>query len=328
MTANVPETIVPFSDERKRIVRTDCKGEFWKPCPGTTAGYYCCGYQIITPVIGCGMYCRYCVLQAYFENHDQTIYENFSDLEGEIHAKMKSSQKIVRFGTGEFADSLYLDDVTSNSVRIASLLEPYNAIIEFKTKSTNIGNLHKIKKPGRVIIGFSMNAISRIALFEKGTASLTERLIAAKKCIEMGFNVAFHFDPMFWFDNGPDEYRDVVRKIFDYIKDPSKIAYVSMGGFRTMPSLKPFLKKSASHLPLFSGEMINGADGKLRYFRPIRVALYTAMRVEFERFYPGITLYLCMESPEVWDDSGMRQRIPLGLAAYLDKRAQDILNLS
>ena len=325
MTQNNIKNLETISVERQRLERTEYKGEFWKPCPGTTAGYLCCGYQILTPSTGCGMYCRYCVLQVYFEQHHQTIYENFSDLENEVHQKMISKTGVLRFGTGEFGDSLFLDHLTSFSVKVSSLLEPYNAVVEFKTKSTNIGNLHKIKNPKKVIIGFSLNAPSRIDLLEKGTASLIERLATAKRCVEMGFFVAFHFDPMFWFDNCEQEYRAVVRQIFDYIKDPSQIAWISMGIFRTMPSLKPLLKKSGTHLPLFSGEMINGADGKLRCFRPFRVALYSAMREEFDRLAPDITLYLCMESPEVWDESGMRNRIPHGLVRYLDSRAEEIL---
>ena len=325
MTQNSIKNLETISVERQRLERTEYKGEFWKPCPGTTAGYLCCGYQILTPSTGCGMYCRYCVLQVYFDQHHQTIYENFSDLENEVHEKMISKPGVLRFGTGEFGDSLYLDHLTSFSVKVSSLLEPYNAVVEFKTKSTNIGNLHKIKNPKKVIIGFSLNAPSRIDLLEKGTASLVERLATAKRCVEMGFFVAFHFDPMFWFDNCEQEYRAVVRQIFDYIKDPSQIAWISMGIFRTMPSLKPLLKKSGTHLPLFSGEMINGADGKLRCFRPFRVALYSAMREEFDRLAPDITLYLCMESPEVWDESGMRNRIPHGLVRYLDSRAEKIL---
>lgn len=310
---------------RDFIERVEYKGEFWKPCPGTTAGYYCCGYQIITPATGCGMYCRYCVLQAYFDHQNQTIYENFSDLENEIHLKMASHSGVIRFGTGEFGDSLFLDHITSFSTKIASLLEPYHAVVEFKTKSTNIMNLHKVKNPEKVIIGFSLNAPSRIQLFERNTAPLIDRLKAARECIEMGFYVAFHFDPMFWFENCELEYRNVVKLIFDYIKDPSRIAWVSLGGFRTMPSLKTLLKKNQTHLPLFSGEMVYGADGKLRYFRPFRVALYSMMREEFEQFAPEITLYLCMESPDVWDESGMIKNIPHGLVKYLDNRACEML---
>jgi spore photoproduct lyase len=187
--------------------------------------------------------------------------------------------------------------------------------------------LHLIKKPQRVVIGFSLNALSRIQLLEKGTASLVERLAAAKRCIEMGFFVAFHFDPMFYFDNCESEYREVVRLIFDFVKDPGKIAWISVGAFRTMPSLKPLLRKAHSHLPLFSGELISGADGKLRYVRPLRVALYSLIREEFERHAPDVTLYLCMESPDVWEQTGMIRRIPEGLVKYLDLRAEEMLGI-
>jgi spore photoproduct lyase len=73
--------------------------------------------------------------------------------------------------------------------------------------------------------------------------------------------------------------------------------------------------------------MIQGEDGKLRYFRPVRAAFYSAMADEFDRHYPETTLYLCMESPELWADTGLSKRIPQGLPAYLDKRAEEILSL-
>nr|MCU0609391.1 hypothetical protein [Chitinispirillaceae bacterium] len=97
-------------------------------------------------------------------------------------------------------------------------------------------------------------------------------------------------------------------------------------GFRSVPALKKALRKDNTHLPLFAGEMIAGSDGKLRYFRPTRVAFYTAMLDEFERHDPGVTLYLCMESREVWEDSGMIRRIPEGLVRYLDARAETMLH--
>lgn len=101
-----------------------------------------------------------------------------------------------------------------------------------------------------------------------------------------------------------------------------------MGGFRCMPSLKTLLKKNNAHLPLFSGEQITGADGKVRYFRPLRVALYKMMQNAFITYDPACTLYMCMESPEVWKEAGMDHRIPNGLADYLDKRAEKILGIS
>jgi spore photoproduct lyase len=314
---------------RSEVVFSRENGEFWKPCPGTTKGYYCCGYQIITPLTGCGMYCRYCVLQAYLETPAQVVYENIDDLEKEIERKMRVWKGVVRFGTGEFGDSLFLEDKFHLSERIAAVLEPYkNAVVEFKTKSTNTSGLAKIKDPRKVIIGFSMNTPAMIDLHERNTALLEDRLRAAQQCLAMGFWVAFHFDPIIFYPKWKQEYPEVVRKIFDYVKDPGRIAWWSVGGFRSAPGLKEYLKKSNMHLPLFSSEMIMGEDGKYRYFRPVRVELYSTLRQEIEKRYAGTPLYLCMESPEVWEESGLMKRIPNGLVRYLDARAEVMLGIA
>lgn len=308
------------------IKNTIFQGEFWKPCPGTGGGYLCCGYQILTPQRGCGMYCRYCILQVYFERQCRVLFRNYTELEREVARKMAVWKGVVRFGTGEFTDSLFAEDKLGLSRKIAATLEPYdNALVEFKTKSSNIGELRRIKRPERVVIGFSLNTTRMIELFEKGTAPLEERLAAARTCAERGFFVAFHFDPMLWYDGWEGEYREVVRAIYAYVKDPRKIAWCSLGGLRTNPLLKKYLRSLDNHLPLFSGEMMTGNDGKLRYFRPYRSSMFSAMRDEFDRQDSGATLYLCMESREVWETAGMFKRIPEGLPRYLDKRAEEML---
>jgi len=315
-----------MAQDKYAVEKSLFKGEFWKPCPGTSGGYLCCGYQILTPQRGCGMYCRYCILQVYFERHCRILFQNYSELESEVAQKMAAWHGVVRLGTGEFTDSLFAENRLKLSQKIAATLEPYhNAVVEFKTKSSNIEGLAGIARPQRVVVGFSVNTPRMIAMFEKGTAPFEERLSAAKRCEAMGFYVAFHFDPMFWYDGWEEEYRSVVRAIYAHVKNPRKIAWCSMGGFRTNPMLKKHLRDTNDHVPLFSGEMIVGKDGKLRYFRPYRRVLYSVMQDEFEQHDPKVTLYLCMESREMWEAAGMVKRIPFGLPRYLDNRAEEIL---
>ena len=327
---NVSDTISHKElQERNALVRRVNRGRFWKPCPGTTKGYYCCGYQILTPLTGCGMYCSYCILQEYYDHPYQVLYENYDDLVKEVQHTLGRIPGVVRLGTGEFADSLYLEDTLGLSQKIAALLEPYpNVLVEFKTKSVNIEPLKNIANPAKVIIGFSMNTPTMIACLEKGTAPLSARIKAARTCEDMGFLIAFHFDPMVWYPQWKNEYSAVVDTIFNAIRDPQHIAWWSLGGFRTMPSLKGRLRALNRHLPLFAGEMVQGEDKKLRYFRPIRVDFYRTMQAQIEKYYSDITLYLCMESPEVWEESGMKKRIPRGLVTYLDERAEILLNLA
>ncbi|MDR3012247.1 MAG: hypothetical protein LBU70_03445, partial [Chitinispirillales bacterium] len=296
-----------INPERQQLKTAVRKGEFWKPCPGTSAHYLCCGYQIVTPMTGCGMYCQYCVLQVYFDEQHQTVFENFGDLENEIHHKMAGYQnRIIRVGTGEFSDSLHQEGRLGLSKKIAAIFDRYdNVLLEFKTKSVNISTLNQIKNPQKIVIGFSLNTERAVDQFEKRTAPIAERLKAALKCEEMGFSVAFHFDPIIWYDNWEKEYRQIVSMIYDHIKDTHKIAWCSMGGFRCMPSLKNKLRQDETHLPLFAGEMVLGIDGKLRYPRTIRVDLYRAMANQFKKYQPDAPLYLCMESREVWEECGM-----------------------
>jgi spore photoproduct lyase len=321
--------ISPLSD-RKTLVTAVNKGEFLKPCPGTAKGYLCCGYQILTPLTGCGMYCSYCVLQAYFEHQHQVVYENFGDLEEEVRRKLSSWHGVIRLGTGEFADSLFQEDNLGLCKKVADLLEPYpNAIVEFKTKSDSLSGLSKIRNPRKVIIGFSMNTPAMIALHERGTAPLDKRLSLIKQCADMGFSIGIHFDPIFHYHAWETDYREVVGRIFEHIKNPDAIAWWSMGGFRANPGLKKLLKRTDSHLPLFGqNDMILGEDGKYRYFRPIRAAFYRAFQDEVAKHAPEIALYLCMESKDVWEEAGMFHRIPRGLVRYLDIRAEKLLGIS
>jgi spore photoproduct lyase len=47
-------------------------------------------------------------------------------------------------------------------------------------------------------------------------------------------------------------------------------------------------------------ELVPGPDGKMRYFKPIRAAMYTQMLAWIRRYTAGTGLYLCMESQEIW----------------------------
>jgi len=316
-------------NDHKAIVTAVQKGDFLKPCPGTTKGYFCCGYQILTPMTGCGMYCDYCILQAYFDHRNQVVFENFDDCAAEVTRKLSQWHGVMRLGTGEFADSLFQENNLGLCKKVAQLLEPYpNVVVEFKTKSTNIQTLPNMKRPDKIVIGFSMNTPAMIGLHERETASLDQRLASMRQCVDMGFWVAVHFDPMFWYPQWEADYREVVRRIFDTLPNPDKIAWWSMGGFRTNPELKKMLRQHNRHFPLFAGgEMILGEDGKYRYFRPVRTAFYRAVQDEVVRHAPDTTLYLCMESDEVWEASGMMHRIPGGLPAYLDCRAETMLGI-
>jgi spore photoproduct lyase len=52
---------------------------------------------------------------------------------------------------------------------------------------------------------------------------------------------------------------------------------------------------------LLSGEQVLCPDGKMRYFYPLRVAMYRKVLGWIRQAAPTVFVYLCMESREVWE---------------------------
>ena len=48
-------------------------------------------------------------------------------------------------------------------------------------------------------------------------------------------------------------------------------------------------------------EQVPGRDGKWRDFQPLRVRMFRRIRAFVEAAAPGVPLYLCMETPELWE---------------------------
>ncbi|MCJ7542506.1 MAG: DNA photolyase, partial [Desulfobacterales bacterium] len=70
------------------------------------------------------------------------------------------------------------------------------------------------------------------------------------------------------------------------------------------------------------GEFISGLDGKMRYFKPLRIDLYRKIVSYIRDYAPDAMIYLCMEDDEVWQKSlGFVPSDYGGLSKILDKSA-------
>jgi len=301
------------------------KGEFLKPCPGTK-GYICCGYQILNIGTNCPMDCSYCILQAYFNKPSLRIFVNLEkELESIGEIIDSNPERIFRIGTGEFTDSLALDHITGWSRLLPAFLnKKRNAVLEFKTKTDNIDGLLSSQYRARIIVSWSLNSSDISAGEEHGAVSIKKRLIAAKRCQEEGFIVGFHFDPLINYREWADGYLKTIELLDRYI-DPRKVIWISMGCLRYLPELKPIIRKRHPYTHILDGEFVNASDGKMRYFKPIRLEMYSFMNQNLNKWHSDLGLYLCMESNEVWLASfGWSPQDSNGLSCYLDKRVTKI----
>ncbi len=328
---SVYHSIVKSADPEKAgksvLLLTRNKGAFIRNCPGTSH-YTCCGYQILHIGTYCSMDCAYCILQAYFHPPVLQFFVNHEDMENSLREHFAAGIT-GRIGTGEFTDSLIWESIFPLGARLIDLFSSQKAcVLELKTKTTAIKHLLDFDHQRKTIMAWSLNTEPVIATQERQTASLSARLEAAGMCQNRGFPLAFHFDPMILYDNCHTDYALVVKRLFSRI-DPANIVWISLGSFRFMPELKPIIARRFSGSKIIYHEFIRAIDGKMRYFKPLRMELYLRIIEEIRARAPDVLIYFCMEDQEVWQKCfGYTPEQFGGLPLMLDKRAATICNLA
>jgi spore photoproduct lyase len=310
----------PIKKGKEVLFLTRNKGAFVRKCPGTRF-YTCCGYKILHIGTFCMMDCSYCILQSYFHPPLLCYFVNHRELLDELD-RMSSEKTFRRIGTGEFTDSMIWESWTNLSgLLVPKFSQQSHAILELKTKTIAIEALKGLYHNRKTIVSWSLNTNRVICNEERDTASLSERLKAAAKCESWGYPLAFHFDPMIIYEGCEEDYRGVVEKLFSYVS-PDNIVWISLGTFRYMPALKSTIQRRFPDSKIIYGEFIPGLDGKMRYFKPLRINLYRKMVSWIKGIAPNVFVYFCMEDEEVWNRSlGFIPSDLGGLSKLLDKAA-------
>lgn len=289
----------PVSKGKKTLYITENQGAVIRKCPGTSH-YTCCDYTILHTGTFCTMDCSYCILQAYFH---PPVLQYFVGLQGISDAldHVFSQDKIFRIGTGEFTDSLIWERLSCQPrFLVEKFARQNNSVLELKTKTVNIESLLDLDHNHKTIIAWSLNTPEIVRSEERFTASIDARLKAAKKCESKGYRLAFHFDPLILYDGCEGAYKKVITSIFDHVS-PGNVLWISIGTFRFMPDLKKIIEKRFPDSKIPFGEFITGLDGKMRYFKPLRIELYQKIVSCIKEIAPQVPVYFCMEDQEVWE---------------------------
>ena len=317
----------PWQQGKQVVLLTHNKGSFLKECPGTRQ-YTCCDYKILHIGSYCTMDCSYCILQSYFHPPVLTFFTNHDDLFNELDQAFEQPL-IQRIGTGEFSDSLIWEAYTDLTAQLVERFSRQDhAVLELKTKTTAVQRLKRLDHNHKTIISWSLNTPQIITSQERGTASLTARLRAAQQCQQWGYPLGFHFDPMVIYPGCEDDYRKVLEQLFASVS-PDNIVWISLGTMRFMPALKSIIEKRFADSTIVYGEFIPGLDGKMRYFKALRIQLVARMVEWIKTMAPQVTTYLCMEDEQVWQRSfGFSPKDKGGLPDMLDATAKRHCNLS
>ncbi|MBI3266155.1 MAG: hypothetical protein HYZ67_03755 [Chlamydiae bacterium] len=289
-----------LKDGKEVLVLAQKRGRFLKACPGSKDSL-CCGYFILESQSNCNYDCTYCVLQSYLTSPPLIVYPNVQDMFNELTGIFETSPKIsFRIGTGELSDSLSLDHITEYT----KILTPFfakqkRACIELKTKSTEIHNLKNLDHQKHTIVSWSLNTVRMAQKEELKAASIDERMEAARLCQDWGYPISFHLEPLLYYPEWQEDYRELIAKIFQVIR-PENIVWISLGGLRLMEGLKDFAEERFPKSSFLYEELIPGSDKKLRYLKIIRLEMYRVISHWIREWGGKVPMYLCMEASDLW----------------------------
>ncbi len=304
-----PYSIADYNRRTERIFVVRQVADFYEACPCTKGALHC-GYNVMNVGFGCPFECQYCFLQEYQNVPGLVLPANLDDTFRQFESAQlrKGSFGMTRLGTGEFTDSLALDPITEYSKSIIEFFRRHPEVVfEFKTKSANVGNLVSITPPKNIVVSWSLNPQKVVSSVEPLAATLTERLDAASKCVQAGYQVGFHFDPLIYYSGWENDYKETVQKMF--AAAPSdRIAWISLGTLRFTPALKKVIETRFPHNTILDEELILDFDGKMRYPKRIRDEMIRKMERWIRAHSKDVIVYPCMEEPAVWNYVGLQSR--------------------
>lgn len=319
LRARILKTSDPIGRGKRYLYLTHDKGRSFKPFPESHQ-YLSCDYFTLHIAEGCDLECSYCILQAYLTNPWLTVYVNVEEMLAGLEATLRQNpDRFFRIGTGQLADSLSLDHLTGMSeILVSFFARQPNAVLELKTKSNNISRLLNLDSGGRTIVSWSVNSRRIQTEEEHKCATLEERIEAAAQISRHErFRTAFHFDPVIDYPGWENEYREVIEMVLAKIPH-ERIAWMSFGCLRFVPEMKKIMENRFPKSGLPTTEWITGMDGKLRYFKPRRIEIYRTLIAIVRELAPSVTVYLSMETPEVWEKALGKRQSKKSVCALLD----------
>ena len=266
-------------------------------CPVASPKTRCCNLWTIDVIKGCGFHCSYCTIQSFYDPNEVTIVANLEERLSNIELDPK---KRYHIGSGQSSDSLLIgnrDGILEAQLSFAK--EHSNVLFELKTKSNAVSYLLTHPVPPNVIVTWSLNPQIIIDNEEHYTASLEQRLSAARQIANRGIQIGFHFHPMIYYQNWNTDYKTIAKKIMTNFS-PEEITYISFG---TLTFIKPAIKaiRQKQHPTKVLQIPLEPIHGKFSYSEAIKEEMFSALYQTFSEWHSSVFFYLCMENASLWE---------------------------
>ena len=254
---------------------------------GGGANYY------FSHMLNCLYDCRYCFLQGMYRSANYLLFVNYQDFMQEIKQlaeQHKDDAKPVWFFSGYDCDSLAFEPVT----RFAEYFVPQfehlpNAVLELRTKSTQIRSLLNQPPLDNVVIAYSLSPQEVANEVEAGAPSLQKRISALQRLQNHGWRIGLRFDPVIWHEDYLANYLTMYQQVFSQL-DVERIDSVTLGGFRLPKGFYKTMRRLYPQHWLFSAGLTEEA-GMVTYTPEIESEVFDSLHAKALDFIPAEKLY-------------------------------------
>ena len=264
----------------------------------------CCPYYKLVPLSnGCPYYCTYCYLAFVYRKYAPFIKLNinYETMFRQIRKAASKTAGRADFNMGEMLDSLALDHITNLTVQLVPFFaEIHNAYLMLLTKSSNIDNLLSIKSNDHTVVSWSLNPQCIIDKYEPGTASLHQRIEAAKICKRHGYRIRFRIDPGIIYLGWENDYVELVNLTLSTVQPEN----ITIGMLRLLPGHKRLAIEAYGNRGkhLASQKLVEtSTDDKLRYDTKQRIKFYNLVIDAIGNSQNKVSVSLCRETSVVWN---------------------------
>ena len=275
---------------------------------------HCTGPTTLTLISnGCSHRCKYCFLGGTYRAMYPRVKFNLNtedmlrDLEKDIEEKRKSGITPV-YNMGEKQDSLSFDPLYPVTKTLVPFFSEKDAKLLLLTKSDCVSNLTDMvdEHNENTIVSWSMNSDHVTRDEELDSATLDERIEAARKVQEAGYPIRLRFDPLLILPERDwrEDYDDMMDKIFAQL-NPERI---TLGYLRFSPTVKHVADSRFPGNDIFSSDLLcekPQEDGRYRYRDEIIEELFRHIIDGIHERFGEVEIGLCKTTEEIWNSVGL-----------------------
>lgn len=255
---------------------------------------------------GCYFDCAWCYLKGTFRFLERGMNPYLKDpkiIIESIEAFFDQWEKATILNSGELSDSLVFEgypfSLSKDIIPLFKKQDIHKLLIV--TKSSNVKGILESESQDVVIPSFSINAYPVAERWENRTPHPHDRIRAAKKLFEEGYEVRIRLDPMVPVEGWIEAYKQVIDNIFKYLY-PERI---TLGSLRGLQNTINNCEETSWVEYLKDGRTTNW--GK-KIADDIRYDLYKTLINHLEDSYFYNKIALCKETVTMWKKLNLKYK--------------------